>query len=338
MSFSANGRSYNRSSGTCNERLAAKILAKIHVKIVEGKWFEIDHSSQRTYDEMIDRFMVEHAPTVSKNTQASYAFSRQHLDQFFGGLKLSEIESEKVSEYRIWRSKQCCKPATRNREVAMLSKAFSLAINRWKWTKSNPCQQVSMEPEHNDNIGQSLPENLEESVLQTCRNYLAGDLESIVNIAIHSGCRRCEIAMLRYENINLSLYQFSVIQKGDKLKICAVTETVHAILSAKCVVKNASGFVFVNPKTGRHWNLRTVSRQFKKACKGAGIPTFRFHDLRHTTGTRLGEADKDIHTIAGILGHSKLSTAARYVKHSTESKRRVMNDVFEHKKTEVKNE
>ena len=332
MSFSANGRGYNKSSGTTDERLAKKILAKIQVAIAEGKWLDIDYSSQRTYDEMIQRFIEEHAPTVSLNTQASYGYSRQHLDKFFGGMTLFEIASEKVSEYRIWRRGQGCKPATRNREVAMLSKAFSLAMKTWKWTKNNPCQQVAMEPEHNDKVGQALPEGVEKSLFRQCRKHLAGELEDMVVIAIHSGCRRREVAMLRWENINFQLFQFSVIQKGDKLKICPMTNTVHAILSKRSKVQNLSGYVFANPETGLAWNLRTISREFKKACKDAGIPEFRFHDLRHTTGTRLGEAGKDIHTIASILGHSKLSTSTRYVKHSTEGKRRVVNDVFEHKK------
>jgi integrase len=53
----------------------------------------------------------------------------------------------------------------------------------------------------------------------------------------------------------------------------------------------------------------------------------RFHDLRHTVGTRLGRAGQDIHihTIASILDHSQLSTTRRYVKHNTESMRKGLN-------------
>lgn len=336
MSFTANGKHYNRSTGTPDRVLAKKILAKTLTLITEGKWFNIDQSARHTFDEMIERFISEHAPTVSKNTQASYGYSRQHLDPFFAGMTLAEIESDKVSEYRTLRRKQGSKPATRNREVAMLSKAFSLAMKTWKWTKTNPCQQVPMEPENNDKTGQALPEKIEKKVLKECAKHLDGQLSDMVIIAIHSGCRRREIAMLRYEHINLSLHQFSVIQKGDKLKICAMTNTVHAILTKRFKKQNPSGFVFVNAETSHPWHLRTITGKFKKACTDVGIPTFRFHDLRHTTGTRLGEAGKDIHTIASILGHSKLSTSTRYVKHSTEGKRRVVNDVFEKKKTKVK--
>jgi hypothetical protein len=38
------------------------------------------------------------------------------------------------------------------------------------------------------------------------------------------------------------------------------------------------------------------------SLKDAGIENFRFHDLRHTAGTRLAEAGADAFTIKDILG------------------------------------
>lgn len=332
MSFSTNGRSYNKSTGTTDKALAKKILAKTLTLIAEGKWFDIDQASKHTYDDLMEKFIAEHAPSVSLNTQASYGYSRKHLDEFFSGMTLSQIDSEKVSEYRIWRRGQGSKPATRNREVAMLGKAFSLAVHPWKWMKNNPCYKLPMEAENNDKTGQALPLDMEASVLHQAAKRLFGQLKDMVLIAIHTGCRRREVAFLRYEHINLDLRQFSVIQKGDTLKVCAMTDSVYSILSSMSKVQNISGYVFSNPETGKPWHLRTISREFSEACKEAGLKTFRFHDLRHTTGTRLGEAGKDIRTIAGILGHSKLETSRRYIKHSTEGMRQVVNDVFETKK------
>ena len=37
------------------------------------------------------------------------------------------------------------KPATINRELAMLSKAFSLAVKDWDWIKENPVSKVQKE-------------------------------------------------------------------------------------------------------------------------------------------------------------------------------------------------
>jgi Phage integrase family len=56
--------------------------------------------------------------------------------------------------------------------------------------------------------------------------------------------------------------------------------------------------------------------------KDAGIGNFRFHDLRHTAGTRLAEAGADAFTIKDILGHASIQTSAIYVHATDEGKRR----------------
>jgi site-specific recombinase XerD len=38
----------------------------------------------------------------------------------------------------------------------------------------------------------------------------------------------------------------------------------------------------------------------------------RFHDLRHTFATRLVHAGVDIITLKDLLGHTKITTTARY--------------------------
>jgi integrase len=45
--------------------------------------------------------------------------------------------------------------------------------------------------------------------------------------------------------------------------------------------------VFANPATGKPLDRSTVYKRFKKACRRAGVRVVRFHDLRHTFGTRI---------------------------------------------------
>lgn len=40
MSFSVDGRSYRRATGTTDKKLADAILAKVKTQIIEGKWFD----------------------------------------------------------------------------------------------------------------------------------------------------------------------------------------------------------------------------------------------------------------------------------------------------------
>jgi integrase len=73
---------------------------------------------------------------------------------------------------------------------------------------------------------------------------------------------------------------------------------VRETLSELQQVNGEDEFVFTNPQTGV--NLVELKRGFRSACNDAGIQDFRFHDLRHTTGTRLADAGTDAFAIAEV--------------------------------------
>ena len=128
---------------------------------------------------------------------------------------------------------------------------------------------------------------------------------------------------MRWEKIEFKERTISVIQKGGREKIVPMNETVFNLLKEKARVRSMSGYVFTTAND-TPFIARNMYREFQKACKQAGIEAFRFHDLRHTTGTRLAQAGHDIYAIACLLGHSQLSTAKRYAKHNTESMHNVV--------------
>jgi integrase len=67
---------------------------------------------------------------------------------------------------------------------------------------------------------------------------------------------------------------------------------------------NALGLVFPN-SAGNPINHNTlVNRHYQPALKDAGLPTIRFHDLRHTYASLLIEQGENIKYIQTQLGHS----------------------------------
>ena len=58
---------------------------------------------------------------------------------------------------------------------------------------------------------------------------------------------------------------------------------------------------------------RNLRKNWEFARKVAGITHVRFHDLRHTTATRLIASGVPIEEVARILGHSDVKTTYRYV-------------------------
>jgi integrase len=70
--------------------------------------------------------------------------------------------------------------------------------------------------------------------------------------------------------------------------------------------------VFAHPATGLALDRHEVSRRFKVALKRAGVREVRFHDLRHTFGTRMAAAGVPMRTLQEWMGHADIKTTLIY--------------------------
>ncbi len=68
--------------------------------------------------------------------------------------------------------------------------------------------------------------------------------------------------------------------------------------------------VFVGA-TGGYLDGSALCRRYKEALSRAGLRSLRFHDLRHTFGTRM-IAKADIRRVQEWMGHSNIQTTMRY--------------------------
>jgi integrase len=71
--------------------------------------------------------------------------------------------------------------------------------------------------------------------------------------------------------------------------------------------------VFAHPATGEPMYKPGVLRRMRKALRAAGLDeAHRFHDLRHTFGTRMAAAGVPMRTLQEWMGHRDLATTQRY--------------------------
>ncbi len=86
-----------------------------------------------------------------------------------------------------------------------------------------------------------------------------------------------------------------------------------------------SSFVFPSPRTNER--LVEIKYSFAKALRDAKIKDLRFHDLRHTAATRMGDAGADAFTLAAIFGWSDIRMAMRYTHAMEDAKRRAVEAI-----------
>ncbi|MBI4972441.1 MAG: site-specific integrase [Candidatus Omnitrophica bacterium] len=268
----------------------------------------------------MNKFMQEHSPTQEQSTQVRYRCSLKHLHQYFSGMLLTNVTARVVSDYIEKRKSEGAANATINREFAMLSKACSLAWKRWEWVKENPCNKISRLPEHNK-IERYLTAEEEVRLLKQSEGYLNGDLEDIVTLALNTGMRQGEILNLKWKDVDFFRKTLTVVKtKNKEVKTIPMTDTTFKVLFEKSKVITMSGYIFATTND-TPIRARNLMREWYKVLNKAGIEDFRFHDLRHTAGTRLAQAGVDIYTISKILGHRDIRTTMRYAHHNPESLR-----------------
>ncbi len=312
-----NGRKIQKSLETTDRKLAKSIEAKIRIEIIEGSYFEKLIGSKKTFNDMMERFMMEHAPKVSNNMQRSYTVSLKHLIPYFGKTNLTSISAKMISRYKILRRDEGARPASINKEQAMLSKAFSLCIREWEWLRDNPVSRVQNEKLNNE-IDRWLTDAEEIRLLESCSEWL----REIVVFCLHLGLRKEELLSLEWSRVSLLRKTILIKEtKNGKPKTLPLNKVALGILEQRSKVRSIKNdLVFFNSQ-GAKFSGYNIWKAFNDALEKAGIENFRFHDLRHTFATRLAQAGVDLYKISKLLGHKDIKMTQRYAHHCPDSLR-----------------
>ncbi len=319
MSFTANGKAYQRSTGTGDRKLAEKIRAKVTTQIAEGKWFEIDVARQHTFEDMTDKFLNEHCKfNRTPSTYKRYKDAVRLLEPYLSGLTIDKITSNLVNHAKNDLLQKGYKKATVFLTIRMLSKMFNLAIKEWEWCNLNPVSKVTLGKPNNE-VDRWLTYEEEQKLL----SGMSGWMQEICLFALNTGMRQNEILSLKIHNVNLFNRTVTVAKENSKTKearVIPLNSVALEILKKRLSTPSISGYVFYE-KTGQKIDQFSFANLFKHYVKRSEITHCRFHDLRHTFATRLVQSGVDIYKVSKLLGHSDISTTQRYAHHYPESLR-----------------
>ena len=311
------GRKIQKSLQTVDRALAKKIEAKIRTEIIEGSYFDKLIGSKKTFKDMAERFMKEYAPKVSSSMQTSYTTSLNHFNPFFGETNLLSITPKVISSYKVLRKEEGAKQGTINRELAMLSKAFSLAVKEWEWLKENPVSKVQREKEDNQR-DRWLKKDEEGRLLGKSPEWL----REIISFALNTGLRQDELLSLEWSRV--SLFRKTILiqkTKNGKPKTLPLNKIALDVLNQRSNVKSIRNDLVFFSRNGKKIYSNNLRQSFYTVLRKVGIEDFRFHDLRHSFATRLAQAGVDIYKISKLLGHQDIKMTQRYAHHCPDSLR-----------------
>jgi integrase len=245
------------------------------------------------------------------------------LSLHFKSLMLNSINPLMLERYKKSRREEGAAPGTINRDIDCMRNMMKKAVE-WGFLSLNPLRDVRRLKEKSERMWVLIPEE-ETKLLEACQKSPqrkgAKYLRDLVLFALHSGMRESEIFNMRKDQVDLEK-RFVILMdtKNSETRRVPVNDTLKEILERR-MEDQRSDYIFHNSKGKK---LTVLTNAFWYAVKQVGLSRvevigekevrsrFRFHDLRHTFGSRLGMAGKDLKTIMEIMGHKTTRVAMMY--------------------------
>ena len=134
-----------------------------------------------------------------------------------------------------------------------------------------------------------------------------------------TGCRLNEVLSLRWDDVDRTAGELRIRESKTGPRSVPLTPTVAGVLAA---IPRAPGnpWVIVSSRPGAR-RLTTFREHWYRLRAQAGLDDVRIHDLRHSYASRALALGVGLTMIGRLLGHTKVSTTARYAHLERETER-----------------
>jgi integrase len=318
MAYVVDGRQRCESSGTTNRRLAQKILNLRLAEIIEGR-FRLPKTNAPRFEQFSQEFLnsIRH-----ENTKKRYSSSVVSLLVHFGDSRLSDVNPERIEEFKEARLADRVRAATVNRDLAVLRRMLKIAQKK-RLINATPFREVEMLEERKERRQPHiLTFDEEKRLLATAADHIRVLATLILETGLRSGK---EALALKWEDIDFLNETIRVRQSktlaGQRIVPMSSRCTAELLRWQGLFGPNFSEYVF--PKPGHsETHLRDVRVAWANALSAAGLKQFWIYDLRHTFCSRVIQAGVSHIFVAQIMGHSSSSSILQtYAKAIDEYKR-----------------
>lgn len=166
---------------------------------------------------------------------------------------------------------------------------------------------------------------------------LRPDFRPLVRFALIAGCRVGNAVRLEWRDVDFAARVVVLREmKGDRHHVVPMTRAMLALLSAQPRVRTHPDlpadrarvftYAFRGTKKRRPFSEAGWKKPWWAALDAAGIADFRFHDLRHTSLSRITRA-KGLKAAQNLAGHASIATTARYAHCELDELREAMERV-----------
>jgi integrase len=143
-------------------------------------------------------------------------------------------------------------------------------------------------------------------------------LRDVVIAALETGCRKQELLSLQWQQVDWArneLWLPGTKTKTKRPRRIPISAALYDVLVRRQRGPAGQVYGLEDYVWGTHTGtrIRDIKTAWVATCRRASIRGLRFHDLRHEAASRKVEAGYPMHAVSLWLGHTNLTTTARYL-------------------------
>lgn len=282
-----------------------------------------------TLEDVAQRYLAHLASLGRKrSTLGDYeSCVRVHLAPFFAGKAIDRIVGADVEAFIALKRREGKAVKSILNYLGLLHSIFTFAEKRG-FARGNPVRIVDKPAKPGSDPDIRFLDQAElEALLQAVPPGTRQSTERAIYLtAAMTGLRQGELLGLRWRDIDWTAgrirvrqsyvrNEFGTPKSRRSSRSVPLADRVAGELERHFQASSYQGdddLVFCHPETGSPLDRSRLLKRFKAAAKAAGLRDVRFHDLRHTFGTRMAGAGVPLRTLQEWMGHRDFKTTLIY--------------------------
>jgi site-specific recombinase XerD len=290
--------------------LQLKILATNQVKQKNSP----DGTVSTHFQKYLEWYKIHRQPTTYRDIESIF---RTHVEPILGSIELKKIGLAHIDFYKKTRKEEGANNATINKELSYFAGFL-------RWAEENKLIDQRAFRIRKLPYKRPLPMTLSPEEVNAILENMEQPYRAFVTALYTLGLRFSEAANLSWNNVDLTVRQLRVRQKGGGWKILPINPRLYDELIA---IKNKDGFVFRSiVNQGR---IRDIRKALWRAKEKAGIKRHIYpHLFRHSIATTLMDKGVNMRIIQGYLGHADITTTQWYTQVAIENLKAAENAII----------
>ncbi|GCD88760.1 putative prophage phiRv2 integrase [Nocardioides sp. LS1] len=313
-------------------------LAMMHADVSRGKWSPVEATMAVRFDEYVARWLKERRvrgrPLAARTVEGYESLLATYINPTFGKRPVHTITKALVNEW--YKTLPEDKETTRARAYSLLRAILATAVEDEHLT-ANPAKvrgAGSVDRKHRV----TLPTDAQFDALVAA---MPDRYKAMMLLAYWCGLRFGELTELRRADVDtkdgiVHVRRAVVLVRGEfvvkSTKSAAGERDVwipsHVLPALREHLLQHAGPELLFPSKddpAKHLRQSTLAKVFYKARAKAGLPTLRFHDLRHAHLTKFAQTGATTAEVMRQAGHSTTVASQRY-QHAAEDRMREITE------------